>query len=387
MAWRFYARRQTTGEWLHTDVPMVADLTWQLGRSGYATGFVPAAFDDGRAVDGKPFWQERGTTLYAEENNHLKWVGLCSWAHPTRSGRELEFKGLSSAYDLIGFDGRIKAWQPNPYDMVQQLIDNADAQPDGDMGFTIVRDGPPATYAGDEQPPVERPEKVKRRRGEALEHFEDRQEERAKAQEQWDKLYGDRRPYAVAYWEAPYIMDELLELAREIPFDWLERHSWANRDNLNPDHELVLSERIGRIRPDLTLTDGVNIAEVLDPTTDYDRYGNHIVMLGAGEGPKMLRAGIGSRDGRVRTTRYGEAKHVRSPKRLRARARDRFDRMQFSVKLDAATVRDDLAGLELGDRLAVDSRLFEGSCRVFGITRNTRTANRTLTFTDTGGTA
>ena len=39
-------------------------------------------------------------------------------------------------------------------------------------------------------------------------------------------------------------------------------------------------------------------------------------MLGAGEGRKMLRSAIGVQDDRVRTTRYGEAKHVRNLARL-----------------------------------------------------------------------
>lgn len=386
MAWRLYARRTTTGEWLHTDVPAGLDLTWQLNAPGYAAGFIPKVLDVEKAADGKPLWLERGTTLFAEQDGILEWVGLCSWQRPTVAGRELEFKGLSSAFALIGFDGRIRRWQPNAFDMAEELIDNAQAQPDGDVGFTVVRDGRPGDYPGDEEPPSPRPDKVKRRKGESKEAFAARVKARTKAQAEWDKEYGDRRPYSVAWWEAPYVLEELNELAKEIPFDWYEQHRWSDRSLLEPQHELVLASRKGIVRSDVALLEGVNIAQVLDPNTDVDRYGNHYVMLGAGEGRKMRRAEVGKKDGRVRTTRFGEAKHVHSDARLKARARDRFDRMQFSVKLDQAVVRGELGGLGVGDQIRVESQLFAGWVRVHGITRSTRSGNVTLSFTPQGGT-
>ncbi len=387
MAWRLYARRTTTGDMLHNDVPAVCDLTWQLNATGHASGFIPSSLDVASGVDGRPIWLERGTTLLAEEDNRLKWVGLCSWQRPTAAGRELEFKGLTSHYDLIGFDGRIREWQPDPFDMVSRLMGNAHGQPDGDIGINLERQGNAPTYAGDEQPPHERPPKVKRRRGETKDHFEERQDDRQKEQDQWDKAYGDREPYSVAWWEAPYVLEEIRELAREIPFDWWEDHEWLNRDAFTAAHRLVVAPRKGRQRSDLALVQGQNIAEALDPTTDSEGYGNHVVILGAGEGKKMRRAATGKRDGRVRTTRFGEAKHVRNHGRLQALARDRFARAKVAVKLDQAAMRGDLGDLELGDEVLVDSDVHTGWCRVFGITRNTRGGNVTLTFTAGGDAA
>lgn len=385
MDWRFYARRTVTGEWLHTNVGAAFELTTELNGSGFATGVIPAALDVEKAPDGRPLWWERGTTLYAELNGHLEWVGLCSFTRPTASGREVEFKGLTSAYDLIGFDGILREWEPDPFNMVRQLISNGKAQANGDVGLQIIEDGRAPTYAGDEQPPRERPEKVKRQRGESKEHFAEREEDRAKEQQQWDKDYGERRPYLVAWWEAPYIGEELRELAREIPFDWYEQHRWTDRDNLEARHDLVLTPRRGRERSDVRLVEGVNIGAPLDPSTDTGKYGNHVVMLGAGEGRKMRRAEVGAKDGRVRTTRYGEAKHVWGEQRLRAAAREKHSKMGVSVTLDEATLRGDLGGLDLGDSVEVESSLITGWCRVFGITRSTTTDTITLSFAPTGG--
>lgn len=386
MTWRFYAQRQVTGDWLHTDVPLQAKITRQLNGSGLVAGVIPAAFDVDVAEDGRRLWVERGTTLYGEEDGDLKWVGLCSFQQPTPTGRRLEFRGLSSLYDLVGYDGLIREWQPDPFDVVRRMVNNANDQPDGDVDLHVVEDGKAPTFAGDEQPPTERPEKVKRRRGESAEHFADRQEDRAKEQAQWDRAYGDRKQYTLAWWEAPYIGDELRDLAREIPFDWWEEHRWANRGNLERRSELHLSPRRGATRHDTALVEGINIAEVLDPTTDVDRFGNHVVMLGAGEGRKMRRAAVGARDGRVRTTRFGQAKHVHNDTRLRALARERYGKMAVSVKLDEATVRGDLGGVELGDQVRVESTLFTGWCRVHAITADTASSNLVLGFVNDGGT-
>lgn len=386
MTWRFYAQRQVTGDWLHTDVPLRAKITRQLNGSGLVEATIPAALDVERAEDGHPLWIERGTTLYAEEDNDLKWVGLCSYQQPGPTGRRLEFKGLTSVYDRIGYDGLIREWQPDPFDLVRRMVNNANDQPDGDVDLQVLEDGRAPTFAGDEQPPTERPEKVKRRRGETVEAFADRQEERAKEQAQWDKAYGDRRQYLLAWWEHPYIGEELRDLAREIPFDWWETHEWADRSQLTRRSRLVLSPRKGATRHDTALVEGVNIGEALDPNTDVDHYGNHVVMLGAGEGSKMRRAGVGSRDLRVRTTRFWQAKHVHNDQRLRAMARERFSKMDVSVKLDEATVRGDLGGVELGDQVRVESTLFTGWCRVHSITADSGSSSLVLGFVNDGGT-
>lgn len=384
MAWRLYAQRSTTGEWLDTNVGASLDVTWQLNGAGRAKGLIPTSLDTPRGADGRPLWLERGTTLYAEEDGQLKWVGLCSWQRRTSAGRELEFKGMKWGYDLIGYTSRIRQWEPHPYDVVADLLDNAHGQPDGDLGMTLVRQGAPDGYPGDEQPPEDRPKKVNRRKGETSAEYAARQARRREDQAEWDKKYGDRRPYELAWWEAPYVGEELSELARELPFDYYERHEWADREALTRRSELVVTARKGTQRPDLALVEGVNIAVPLDPTTDADTYGNQVILLGAGEGSKMRRAAIGARDGRVRTTRYGEAKHVRNEARLRSLARRRFERMEVSVRLEEATMRGELGGLELGDEVPVESSVFNGWCRVYGITRNTATGNVVLTFTDTG---
>ena len=51
-------------------------------------------------------------------------------------------------------------------------------------------------------------------------------------------------------------------------------------------------------------------------------------------------------------------------------------------KLDQATMRGTAGSLTLGDEVRVQTSVFDGWCRVHGITRPTRGGNVTLNFTE-----
>ena len=379
MGWRFYASRTVGGLWLDTDVNMRATVTTELNGPGSIVATLPPAYDV-TAKDGAPLWVERGTTLYAEADDQLAAVGLLRFTRPTESGRLVEFSGLSSLYDLVAFEGRINRWEANPYAMVELLLEDAHDQPDGDVGFRVVRDGRPPGFAGDEKPP-DAPRKPKRRRGENAGPFQQRVNRWEREQQAWDKAYGDRQPYSLGYWEQQYVGAEIAELADECRFDFREAHRWSDRDALAAEHDLELSRRTARRREDLALVEGVNLFGVLDPETTLETYGNNVVALGAGEGRKMRRAQYGRRDGRVRTTRFVEAKAVRQTKRLRQRARSAFGRAEVVTQLREAVVPDAVAAqVSLGDELRVESRDFEGWPKVTAVVRDTGGDPATLRF-------
>lgn len=380
MAWQLYAQRTVTGEWLHTDVPMSLSMTWALSDPGRASGVVPAALD-AAAADGEPMWLERGTTLIAEnlaDPDAPLWCGLCSYSRPTAAGREIEFTGLSSGFDRMAFLGEIRQWQPDPYDVVRTLVKDGQSQPNGDLGFHVVEDGVAPTYAGDEAPPP-RPSKPKRRRGESHEHYDDRILSWQIAVDDWQRLYQDREPYHLAYWDGTYIGEELRGLADEIGFEWYERHRWADRDQLARRSDLVLTSRKRTRNHTEALIEGVNIGEVLDPRTSLDGYANHVIALGAGEGRAMRTAQVGRRDMRIRTTMFLDAKNVSNRKRLQSLAANARRRAVATVTLDGATARN-LGSLTLGEEIEVRSRVFTGWCRVSELTRSTTTEDVTLKF-------
>lgn len=376
--WQVSAQRTVTGEWLHTDVPLDLSMTWALSDHGMASGMIPAALDQEYAADGHPMWLERGTTLYAEEDGELKWVGLCSYQRPTSSGRELEFLGLTSGFDRMAFTGEIRQWQPDPFAVVAALVADAQSQPDGNLGFTIHEDGRAPTYAGDEKPPPA-PAKPKRRRGETKEKYDDRLLSWEVAHDTWERLYTDREPYHIAKWEGSYIGEEIRDLATEVGFEWYARHSWASREQRTRRSELVLTPRRNGREPLQALIEGVNIGEVLDPRTELDGYANHVIALGAGEGRQMRVAESGRRDMRIRTTMFLDAKATSNKARLQALAATARQSAVATVTLDAATARG-LGPLTLGREVEVRSRVFHGWCRLSAYQRSTVSQDIRLTF-------
>lgn len=378
--WQLYARRTTSGLWLHTDVPARFAFTWTMSGPGAAVGIVPAAYDLADAGDGLPLWLERGTTLYAERDQQLEWVGLCSYQRDTAAGRQVEFKGLSSALDLIAYDGAYRRWEADPFAVVEELVGNAAAQPDGDVGLQVVRDGRAPDTVGDPKPPPA-PVKPKRRKGETRDAYDDRLFEWEKAYDDWERKYGDREPYSIAWWDHEYIGPELAELGQEAGFEWHERHGWTDRDTLTAHHDLVVHPPRSTRRTEVAFVEGENIADVIEPTTSLDRYGNHVVALGAGEGRDMKRATYGHRDNRVRTTRFLESKNVRNVKRLRRKAQRAYGQADVRTTLEGLEVHDSaVAGVRVGDEVMVRSRVFEGWCRITNITRDTDASPASLTF-------
>lgn len=381
MGWRLYARRTTTGLWLDTDVQMSADLVDGINGTSEASASIPYALDR-PASDGAPKWLERGTTLYAEQDGQLKWVGLCDYAQPGSDGKlELGFAGLSSAYDLIWFNGRIRLWEPNPYAVVESLLANAHAQPDGNIGMTVVRDGLPIRSAGDAKPGYDRPKKPPRRAGESREDYDDRLLKWESAVDEWERRFGKLEPYSLGWWEQQYVGDEIRELAEEIPFVFYERHAWTNKAALTAKHDLILSAEYGERRQDVALVEGNNLTEAAKPETNTDVYGNHVIVLGAGEGSGMARGEFGQRDLRIRTTRFSDLKTVKSQQRLIARAKLLHSRATTSVALDTVVVTGRAAAtIRLGDEVPVTSRHFTGWCRVSAIGRSTTSSAVTLEF-------
>ena len=383
MTWRFYAQRTTTGTWLHGDLPAAAEVTVELNGTGSANLTIPESLFDAVAVDGRPLFLERGTTIYAEQGeSDLPFVGLVDRVRRTGAGPVVSVLGLSSVWDRIVYDGRFRQWEPHTKTLVEHLIENAAQQRHGDVGFHVVTENLGDGFAGDRQPPEPRPGKSKRRKHETRAQWRTRRTAHNKALTAWDKKYGDRQPYSLAWWEAQVIGDELRDLAGEVPFEFYERHAWTDRDRQEIRHELVLTSRRGVRRPELALIEDVNLASVVEPETDLDRYGNHLLALGAGEGKKMRRAELAREDGRVRTTRVIQHKHQHQQRRLNGTARRRFAHMRRANGLESAQVRGDLDGLNPGDEVPVQSSTFNGRARVGSITRRPATDSVDLTFID-----
>lgn len=390
MTWRFYAQRPMSGEWLSTDVQMSAEITEELSRPGVVRGTIPAGLDTHMAADGYPMWLERGTLLYAEQDDTLEWCGFCSYTKPTPQGRTLEFTGLFGAFQQIPYDGEYAAWRPRVLDVVTELVTYAQRDPRASfLGFDVKLAGIDPGGIGDEKPPA-RPKKPGRRKGETKENYDDRLLTWEEAVDDWDVAYKGREKYRVAWFEAPYVGVEIDNLADEVPFEYREVHRWTDRANLQASHTLELAVKLGKRRQDAAFIDGINLARAIEPESDTEGYANDVIVLGAGEGRAMKRGRAAIHDARIWSAKTVNAKNVKAERRLRLLAQQEANRSQVAVRLAQAQVWDTpgsapVSSLNLGDEVWVQSDYttpaYGAWNRIVSITRSTADSSvATLAF-------
>lgn len=212
-----------------------------------------------------------------------------------------------------------------------------------------------------------------------------------------DAAREDGGSYDLLWWETPDAGRELQRLADDTPFDWVERHRWANpTTRTDLVHEIVVGyPRLGRRRHDLSFVQGDNIVTVVAPQRDGDDYANEVIGIGAGEGAGALRRTTAVRNGRLRRTHVLTAKDTTTPGQLDAQLRTELQTRLNTLTVDEITVRDHdhapIGSWDLGDDILVQATIpwlgdFEEWHRVIawrrqGTTRAVLTLQRSDTFT------
>lgn len=317
MTWRYYAQRATSGLWLDTNCQLdEVELSWQLSAPGHAKAIVPFGLGiTPYAEDGRLTWGKYDTLLYAEEDGSLEWAGFCTSADPDTKGLALEFAGTSGWLQGVDFDGVYRRWQPNVFDVVRMLIAHAHSKPR--RIEHIVSQNDSLFWVGDQEPPA-KPKQPPRRKGEKVSdyHSSKRYQKWQDDISEWNSQYADRKPYEVAWWDSPYVGEEIDSLAKEVGFDYRERYRWKDRGALVPAFHIDLSDNMVNRRTDVAFVDGVNVGRALDPKHGSHDYANRVIGLGAGEGRKMVKEERGADDGRLYRAEFVQYKSIRDHKRL-----------------------------------------------------------------------
>lgn len=392
MGWRFYAQRATTGLWLDTNVQLdQPSLSWTKSgpMSGQAkvTSGLSATY---LASDGRPTWGRMDTLLFGEEDGQLSWFGVCIAANPAKEGQQLMFIGHTGWLQRVPFTDNYKTWRRNVYDVVRHIINHAAKFPDR---LPIVVSGNQSAFTiGDPEPPP-RPVKPARKKGETKSQYLDSNRYKAwlDADEIWVDQYGDRQPFELTRWEAPFIGEEVDQLAKEVGFDYRETVRWRDKGKLTYELGVELSDNLVRRRTDIAFKDGLNLAAGLDPKDGDDIFANHVIGLGAGEGKDVVMVGpLGQRDGRLYQVEYVSYKTVKDPKRLRDLAQ--ADQKVFSSKapkIGQVVIWDqpgsgyaDISTLRPGDEVQTYSQhltpVIDTWVRILKITRNPLTNAATI---------
>jgi hypothetical protein len=363
MSWRFYVQRPKSGLWLDTNAQLYdPELTWKLSGPNTGKAIVPAGMGVSTdAEDGKRIWGKWNTLLFAEEDGELAWAGICTAANPDEKGLSLEFVGPWGWTQHIPYNAVYSHWRTNAFDVVRALIEHAETYKPG-FNFSVPS-ADSQFFVGDTQPP-DKPKEPHRKKGEKLNDFYDskRYKDYKEDLSDWNKLYGQREKFEIAFYEAPYVGEEIDALAKEVGFDYREGVEWKDRGALKVQYNFELKDSISHRRDDIQFVDGMNLAQALDPKDGSETYANRVIGLGAGEGRKMLRVAFGDDDGRLYQAQFVQYKSVRAVERLRALVK--ADHAVFSTtdpKIDELDVWDvpgfaSTSSLRVGDEVKVLSQ-------------------------------
>jgi len=356
--WRFYAKRPAQDRWLDTNVQIDPVMTWSLNASFAGQAIIPNGIGPDKGPDKRDMWGRGDTLLLGEEDNQLAWAGICSMATPGREGLYLEFTGAFGWMNNLPYLGEYEVNKADVFDVVRHLITAGNKLP---RTLNVVADNTKSQFtAGGTK--GDYPEAPVRHKGQTTKEYEESGPYKAwLAQiEKYEANLGVG-PYTLAWWEAPYIGEEISTMADEYGFDFRERVKWKDRRDLDFEFRLDFADDLTKRRTDIVFEEGVNLASRAQPKEDSEPYATHVIGLGAGEGRDMVRAEHDVDDPRLYSARYMNYKTVTNADRLRSLTRN--DARRFSgngASIESVQVWDTpgfapIGSLKVGDECRVIS--------------------------------
>ncbi|WP_030372349.1 hypothetical protein [Streptomyces rimosus] len=360
--WRFIAQRALPETIIDWEVPLTlsSNPKRSLSGPGSMTGTIEPEYARMVGPDGQPIIEDWNTKLYLEIEGHIRWGGIVTKTTFDGPKCTVNCEGFSSYAQGIPFEERIISGALiTPKDPYAGKDKNHDGWVDGQKNKQRVPD-PPKPYGGT--------------RLDAYEVF------RAIWRHVQTRPYGNigltidshklgellgatdgTDPWELAWWNHPDCGQALDGLAREIPFDWVENHAWADSGNTISHHITLGRPRLGRKRTDLRFADGENLAAIAKPEGMGDSFANEVFVLGKGEGQKMKRAQVHRYDGRLRRVATVTDKTLSSDRALRTRGEQELAGRTHALQIPAIQVIDHpnarLGSWQLGDDILVQAHV------------------------------
>lgn len=121
-------------------------------------------------------------------------------------------------------------------------------------------------------------------------------------------------PYKLSWWEFTDMGQEIDNLAKNTPFDYVERFSWSDDKSKILKYIDFGYPRIGRKRTDLGFRGGENIVSAIPVMETNGQYANQIIVSGAGQGRNMVwdQASDTPPEGRVHRVKVINDKSLKS---------------------------------------------------------------------------
>lgn len=264
--WRYIATRLNgdgTETFLDWAVPVTAPkLTDDLSGPGGFKAAISAAAALAVTPDGDPVFKPWSTAIYAEKDGVIRGGGILTDNPENGPSVELDCVGFTGYLAGQPYGGDISVVDVDPLDMARLIWAYKQEQPDGNLGLELdpttspVRIGAPETTS-----------EFATSEGETV-----------------SITYG---PYKLSWWTDHDLGKAFEDLATETPFDYRVVHEW---DGDRIRHRLILGyPTIGARREDLRFMVGENIFVMPAIQRSGDTYASEVVVLGAGEGRKMVR--------------------------------------------------------------------------------------------------
>ncbi|MCR8573071.1 hypothetical protein [Streptomyces sp. Isolate_219] len=332
--YRYIVARAATGEILHWNLPL---SEVEFGPEISGPGSLSATLSPTFARSLNDMLDAGNAVILAERNSRLLWGGLIWRAEPQGPKLPIEASGFTSylhrRHDLHGnLAGRGPYVEADPCEVIRDVWDYAQAQPDGDLGV-VVDDT-----------------KSKAKTGTA------------------------KDPYDIPRWDARNlgeIVDELAEI--DDGLEWSETVSWRGR---RAERRIILgAPKLGRRREDLTFTTGANVIGEPHVIKDADEYAQWVIGLGAGEGKNRKIVTDGVRNGRLRLETKLETSEKDENELKQRTRRERLARQILPTLTELEIVDHPAAPIEalrIGDdvriRLYEPHTTYDGWNRILGWT-------------------
>lgn len=403
MSWRYHAMNIVSREWLHRDLPL-HDVTITPTLSGPQSMTANLAPDVAalKTEQGRPLLDEWSTFIVAEADDQIRGGGILTSSVFTGSVWSLTLTGFTGyakgqpmtstlSYggdNVAGRDasGPTAGRGADPVQIVQDLWEQLQGQPDGDLGVTFAGDTSSGyrianwrnvpniwTYAPDASTSIvlEAPSNATADgsgnypaktvmanvavNGTAFTKKRKAGTSSIGAQPSGKHVYWN----AFLYWyENTDIGARIDQYAQATPFDYLERIEWADLDKSDISLQVVIGyPRVGRRLGDVRFAEGENVTQVISVKRDGDDYANTVTAVGAGDGKDQLRQTVGKRDGRLRRVSVQTNTSLTDATRLKSYATSVLNTVNQVHDIESLTVRQHLNAVygsyDVGDDIPV----------------------------------
>lgn len=274
MAFRYILQALPSREFLHWSLPLTnVSITQALSGPGGLSASLPTEFTDLLGPDGQPVIQPWAVAIWAEVDGEIRGGGIVA---------DVSYDGPSASIECVGISGypqglpwtadEYQGIQVDPLSIVRRVWTHVQSQPSGNLGV-VVDDTTSPVRIGE----PERDVSFTTSEGEDVDF--------------------QAGPFKLNYWETDDLGTVIEDLATNTPFDYLENTRW---DGEELSHHLILGyPGIGARRSERFVV-GENVSVVPSLSVEGDDFSSEVMVLGAGEGRKMVRAHISRPTNRLR---------------------------------------------------------------------------------------